>query len=94
MRTEKEELYMISTLLAIETTAFYAISAAVIMAGAAIAGVLAMAKVIIKALESSARQPEMDSKIKATMILGMVFIETVVIYALVVAILLSIKLLG
>ena len=85
---------MISTMLAIETTAFYAIAAAAIMAGAAIAGVLAMAKVITKALDSSARQPEMDSKIKSTMILGMVFIETVVIYALVVAILLSIKLLG
>ena len=42
---------------------------------------------ISKALEGIARQPEAEKKISKTLILGLVFLETCVIYALVVAIL-------
>ena len=38
-------------------------------------------------LESIARQPEVKGDVRGTLMLGLVFIETVVIYALIVAIL-------
>ena len=56
---------------------------AILVAGAAIG----MGIAIAKALEGIARQPEADKKISKTLILGLVFLETCVIYALVVAIL-------
>ena len=40
-----------------------------------------------KASEAIARQPEATSQIRTTMMMGLVFIETVIIYALIVAIL-------
>ena len=40
-----------------------------------------------KACESCARQPEADGKIRTSFMLGLVFIETVVIYALLTVIL-------
>ena len=57
---------------------------AILVAGAAAIG---MGIAIVKALEGIARQPEADKKISKTLILGLVFLETCVIYALVVAIL-------
>ena len=57
---------------------------AILVAGAAAIG---MGISIAKALEGIARQPEADKKISKTLILGLVFLETCVIYALVVAIL-------
>lgn len=57
---------------------------AILVAGAAAIG---MGIAIAKALEGIARQPEADKKIFKTLILGLVFLETCVIYALVVAIL-------
>jgi F-type H+-transporting ATPase subunit c len=42
---------------------------------------------VAKTTESMARQPEIAGKINSTMMLGMVFIETAIIYALVIAIL-------
>ena len=57
---------------------------ALLVAGAAAIG---MGIAIAKALEGIARQPEADKKISKTLILGLVFLETCVIYALVVAIL-------
>ena len=42
---------------------------------------------VAKANEGIARQPEAEGKIRTTMMLGLVFIETAVIYALIVAIL-------
>ena len=56
----------------------------ILVAGAAAIG---MGIAIAKALEGIARQPEADKKISKTLILGLVFLETCVIYALVVAIL-------
>ena len=40
-----------------------------------------------KAVDAIARQPEATSQIRTTMMMGLVFIETVIIYALIVAIL-------
>ena len=42
---------------------------------------------IAKSTESMARQPEASDKINSAMMLGLVFIETGIIYALIVAIL-------
>ena len=46
-----------------------------------------MAIAIAKSSESMARQPEAASKINSAMMLGLVFIETAIIYALIIAIL-------
>ena len=46
-----------------------------------------MGIVITKAVDGISRQPEADGKIRTTLMLGLVFIETVVIYALFVSIL-------
>ena len=64
-----------------------AIAAAVVMGGAAIAGAFAMALSIMKSVDGIARQPEAEGKIRTAMMLGLVFIETAIIYALIVAIL-------
>ena len=57
------------------------------MGAKALAAAIGMGIAIAKALEGIARQPEADKKISKTLILGLVFLETCVIYALVVAIL-------
>lgn len=63
-----------------------AIAAAVIMAIAATAGAIAMAIAISKAEDSTARQPEAAGSIRTAMMMGLVFIETAIIYALITAI--------
>ena len=62
-------------------------AAAIVIASVAIAGALAMGLAIVKAIDGIARQPEAEGKIRTTMMLGLVFIETAIIYALIVAIL-------
>ena len=64
-----------------------ALSAAIIIAIGAGVGAFSMAKAIVKSVESMARQPEASGKIQTAMMLGLVFIETAIIYALIVAIL-------
>ncbi len=64
-----------------------AIGAAIAIGLAAAAGAVAMGIAVAKANEGIARQPEAEGKIRTTMMLGLVFIETAVIYALIVAIL-------
>lgn len=64
-----------------------AYAAAIVVAIAAAAGAIAMGIAIAKSNESIARQPEAAGKINSTMMLGLVFIETLIIYALIVAIL-------
>ena len=64
-----------------------AVSAAVVVGVAAAAGAVAMGLAIAKSTESMARQPEASGKINSAMMLGLVFIETAIIYALIVAIL-------
>ena len=64
-----------------------AAAAGIAVAVAAVAGAISMAIAIRKSVESMARQPEAAGKINSAMMLGLVFIETVIIYALIVAIL-------
>lgn len=64
-----------------------AMAAGICVGVAAFAGALAMGLAISKSNESIARQPEAEGSIKSNMMLGLVFIETVIIYALIVAIL-------
>ena len=72
---------------ATDSTAVKAIvAAAIIIAGAGI-GAVCMAIAIKKSVDSTARQPEASGDIRSTMMLGLVFIETAIIYALIVAIL-------
>lgn len=66
---------------------FKAMSAAVIIAIVAAGGAIGMALTIMKTIDGIARQPEAASQIRSVMMLGLVFIETAIIYALIVAIL-------
>lgn len=73
------------SLLAVESMA--ALGAGIAIALASVVGAVCMALVVLKAIEGIARQPEADSKIRSTLILGLVFIETAIIYALIVSLL-------
>lgn len=64
-----------------------AVAAAIAVGLAAGAGAIGMGLTIAKSEESIARQPEAEGKIRTTMMLGLVFIETAIIYALVISIL-------
>ena len=64
-----------------------AIASAVAVGLAAAGGAIGMGLLGAKATESIARQPEADGKIRTTMMLTLVFIETAIIYALLVDIL-------
>ncbi len=64
-----------------------AMAAAIAIGAVATAGAVGMAVAIAKSVESIARQPEAEGKIRTTLMLGLVFIETAIIYALIVAIL-------
>ena len=71
-----------------DTTSSKAWAAALVVGLAAVAGAISMGIAIGKTAESISRQPESEGKIRSAMMLGLVFIETVVIYALIVATLL------
>ncbi len=64
-----------------------ALSAALVVGIAAALGAISMGFTIAKSVEAMARQPEASGKINSAMMLGLVFIETLIIYALIVAIL-------
>lgn len=64
-----------------------AMAAAIVVGIAAAAGAVGMGMAIAKAVDGIARQPEADGKIRTSLMLGLVFIETLVIYALIIAIL-------
>ena len=64
-----------------------ALAAAIAIGLAAVGGAIAMGMGIAKAMEAISRQPEAEGKIRTTLMLGLVFVETAIIYALVVAIL-------
>ena len=70
-----------------DATSTKAIAAAITIAIAATAGAIAMGMAICKAVDGIARQPEADGKIRTSLMLGLVFVETAIIYALIVAIL-------
>ncbi len=79
---------------ALETNAVLGLSAGIVIAIVATIGAVCMMLAIRKAIDGIARQPEADGKIRSTLILGLVFIETAIIYALIIAILLVINILG
>lgn len=54
---------------------------------AAAGGAIGMGMAVGKSAEGIARQPEAEGKIRTTMMLGLVFLETAIIYALLVVIL-------
>ena len=64
-----------------------AIGAAIAIGLAALGGAIGMGMAIAKSNEGIARQPEAEGSIRGLLMLGLVFIETVVIYALIVSIL-------
>ncbi len=66
---------------------YKAISAAITVGLAAAAGAIAMGWAIAKSAEAISRQPEAEGKIRTSLMLGLVFVETAIIYALVIAIL-------
>lgn len=74
-----------------ESVAFAFAAAIAIMVG--VSAGIGMAIATTKALDSIARQPEAEGKIRTTLLLGLAFIETTAIYGLLIAILLVIKVL-
>lgn len=64
-----------------------ALAAGLAIGIAAAAGAIAMGIATARAAESISRQPEAEGKIRSAMMLGLVFIETAIIYALLAVIL-------
>ena len=64
-----------------------ALAAGIAIGLAALGGAIGMGMAISKSSEGIARQPEAEGKIRTSLMLGLVFIETAIIYALIVAIL-------
>ena len=64
-----------------------AIAAGIAIGLAAAGGAIAMGMAVSKSAEGISRQPEAEGKIRTTLMLGLVFIETAIIYALLVVIL-------
>ncbi len=71
-----------------DATTGKAIAAGVAIGLACLGGAIAMGMAIAKSTEGIARQPEAAKNIRSSLMLGLVFVETVVIYALIVSILL------
>lgn len=69
------------------STGAKAVAAAIAIGLAAAAGALGMGIAIAKSVEGISRQPEAEGKIRTQLMLGLVFIETAIIYALIVSIL-------
>ena len=64
-----------------------ALAAGIAVGVAAAGGAVGMGLATAKSTESISRQPEAEGKIRTTLMLGLVFIETAIIYALLVVIL-------
>lgn len=70
-----------------DSTGSKAMAAAIVVGLAAAAGAVGMGIAIAKSSEGISRQPEAAGNIRTSLMLGLVFIETAIIYALIVAIL-------
>lgn len=70
------------------STAGKSIGSGIAIGIAAGGGAIGMGIAVAKAADGISRQPEAESKIRTTLMLGLVFIETAIIYALLVVILL------
>lgn len=81
------EVVAIAAAAAMEDTGTKALAAALTVGLAAAAGAVAMGIAIAKSAEGISRQPEAEGSIRTSLMLGLVFIETAIIYALIVAIL-------
>lgn len=68
--------------------AYFALGAAIAIATAALGGALGQARIGASAMEGIARNPQAQQNMFVSMIIGLVLIESLVIYSLVVAILL------
>ncbi|MBS1333820.1 MAG: ATP synthase F0 subunit C [Clostridiales bacterium] len=64
-----------------------ALAAALTVGLAATAGAIGMSAAISKSVDAISRQPEAESKIRTALMLGLVFVETAIIYALIIAVL-------
>ena len=69
------------------TLGMKALGAGIAIGLAACGGAIGMGSSVGKSVEGISRQPEVEGKIRTTLMLGLVFIETAIIYALLVAIL-------
>ena len=69
------------------TTGSKALAAAIAIGLAGAAGTIGMGMAVAKSTEGISRQPEASGEIRSTLMIGLVFIETAIIYALIVAIL-------
>ena len=69
------------------STGSKAIAAALCVGLGALGGGIGMGMAISKSAEGISRQPEASGDIRTTLMLGLVFIETAIIYTLIVAIL-------
>ena len=70
-----------------DVTMYKAIGASIAVGLAAMGGALGMGLAVGRSAEGVSRQPEASGKIQTLLMLGLVFIETAIIYALIVAIL-------
>ena len=70
-----------------DVTSAKAMASGVMIGIACLGGALAMGIAVSRTSEAIARQPEAAGPIRTAMMMGLVFIETVIIYALIVAIL-------
>lgn len=70
-----------------DSTGSKAWAAGIAIGLAALGGSIAMGMAIAKSSEAISRQPEAEGKIRTSLMLGLVFIETAIIYALIIAIL-------
>ena len=82
-----DEEALVRTAAAMDDTGTKAIAAGLAVGLAAAAGAVAMGIAIAKSAEGISRQPEAEGSIRTSLMLGLVFIETAIIYALIVAIL-------
>lgn len=70
-----------------DSTGMKALAAAITVGLAAAAGAIGMGVAIAKSVEGISRQPEAEGKIRTSLMLGLVFVETAIIYALIIAVL-------
>ena len=70
-----------------DSSGMKALAAALTVGLAATAGAIGMSAAISKSVDAISRQPEAESKIRTARMLGLVFVETAIIYALIIAVL-------
>ena len=85
--TVAETTAAVATQTADNSTGNKAVAAAVCVGLAAAAAAIGMGIAIAKSSEGISRQPEAAGSIRTSLMLGLVFIETAIIYALIIAIL-------